>query len=494
MTENVSARATARIPHDRSPRPIASLLRALCSLPAAVGIIGLVFVTAFVNVVPSGFGLDEEHHTYRAWQVSRGVLTPDTLEQGIQYGGKIPAPIVDYVIEGTDAANAGRGTGLPWQRQDISLAPDLEFFGSIKLTQSTPLRTEEFTNAAASTFVPYLPAALGMRIGTVLDLDVAGIVWFGKIFSGLSYVTLITAAVLIARRSRWRWLIAIVGLLPLSLFQAAVISADTFSNGIAILFVASILALRDASPPSSRGAAVVALLAGLGLVLAKPTYLLLLPLLFAVPSRALGLSKKLGSLTKAAAVGVLGTIGAVTSAQASNIAGAIRYQVPNWPTVDQTAQLSAILQRPIDYVVVIGRTFVEFGSSWVEGTLAMFGTNIVYLPEPFIILLIGAIVLATFYGGERSWRTGTLFSVTAVVTVVAVITALYLTFTPVGAATSNGVQGRYWIPLLLPALAGVGMLLPVSVSMSERTAAAIFMGSTVLTLAMSLFVWCWVVY
>ncbi|WP_158597336.1 DUF2142 domain-containing protein [Microbacterium telephonicum] len=80
----------------------------------AVAAVGAVFIAAFIAVTPVGFGLDEEHHTYRAWQVSRGEIEPRTLTEGKQYGGPIPVALVNYVIAGTDAANSARGIGLPW--------------------------------------------------------------------------------------------------------------------------------------------------------------------------------------------------------------------------------------------------------------------------------------------------------------------------------------------------------------------------------------------
>ncbi|WP_455133373.1 DUF2142 domain-containing protein [Microbacterium aurum] len=455
--------------------------------------VALVFLSAFALVVPVGFGLDEEHHTYRAWQVSRGTLSPDTLTPGKQYGGAIPTPLVAYVIAGTDAANAARGTGSPWDRDDVTLAPDLGTLGAVHLSADTPTQLEEFTNAGASTFVPYLPAALGMRLATAAGLDVAGIVLSGKLANALVYAAMTSLAMLSLRRSRWRWLAAIIALLPLSVFQAAVLTADTVSNALAILFVSVTLAtLRSRSRAHPLWLAVLAVSA-LGLIAAKPTYALMLPLLLTLPSVSLGMRRAAAWVTKIGALAAFAAVTLVVAKGSSAIAGAIRYQVPDADAIDQSLQLGRLLLAPLEAVKVVARTFIEFGASWVEGSLTMFGTNIVFAPQPVAVTLIAILLLAALRGDhESAWR-GAVFIAVATVSYAAVIGALYLTFSPVGAPYASGVQGRYWIPLFLPLLAGLGMSLPIRAEMSERVAAITFTSVIVCALSLSLIVWIWTV-
>lgn len=455
--------------------------------------LAIVFCTAFVLTVPSGFGLDEEHHTYRAWQVSRGVLQPETLSPKSQYGGTIPVPLIDYVIAGTDAANAGRGTGEPWERHDLSLAPSYDLLGEVRLDQTTPTRVEEFTNASASSFVPYLPAAFGMRAATVLGADVAGVVLAGKIVNSGVYVLAVGASLLVLARSRWKWLVGLVAVAPLSIFQAAVISADTFSNAAALLLTALILRSRTLKS-RALGLTCTIAVAALLVVLSKPTYILLLPLILAVPSVAISARRGLALTLKAVTFLTLAGIGAFVSSRASDIASAIRFQIPNADRVDQQAQLAGMLADPLDAIAMVGRTVIQYGSSWIEGTLTMMGTNTVFAPAPVTIVLISALTLAAFAGEPDRRAVGALFASVAFVTVCAIIATLYMTFTVVGSATADGVQGRYWIPLLVPALAGVGMLAPISVRMADRTALAVFGGAAGVSLAIALATWVATVY
>ncbi|MDQ1215327.1 DUF2142 domain-containing protein [Microbacterium arborescens] len=455
--------------------------------------LAVVFCLAFTLAVPAGFGLDEEHHTYRSWQVSRGVLEPETISPRTQYGGTIPVPLIDYVIAGTDAANAGRGTGEPWERHDIALAPSYDRLGHVELDPTTPTRVEEFTNASASSFVPYLPSAIGMRAATALGADVGGIVLAGKLVNAMVYVLAVAASLMILARSRWKWLVGLVGLSPLSVFQASVISADTFSNAAALLFTALILRSRTLTA-RAPGLAAAVVLAGLLVVLAKPTYILLLPLLFAVPSAVVSARSRLALTLRVASFLLLAGIGAFVSSRASDIASAIRFQIPDADRVDQRAQLAGMLSDPFDAIAMVARTVIQYGSSWIEGTLTMMGTNTVFAPAPITIILIGALTLAMFCGEPDRRVVGALFAGVALVTVCAIIATLYMTFTVVGAATADGVQGRYWIPLLIPALAGIGMLVPVSVRMSEKTALSIFGGTAGVALSAALAMWVTTVY
>lgn len=470
------------------------VVRALVSFPLVFSLIATVFVGVFVAVVPAGFGLDEMHHTFRAWQVSRGQLEVDTITPKLQYGGQIPTALADYELEGTDASNAGRTSGQYWQRHDVALGPDLERYGAVHLTAGSPTKLEDFTNAGASSFVAYAPAALGMRIGTVLGLDVAGIVLLGKAMSGLVYVLLVSAAAFVLRGSRWRWLVAIVSLLPQSVFQASIITADTLSNGTALLFVAGVLALRNRTARAGWPLLALTMVAALGVVAAKPTYILLLPLLFTVPGVALGLRRWWALAVEAVAFVVVAGTGAALSAGASDIADAIRTQVPDWPSVDRHLQLQGIIADPFHLVGVIGRTFVQYGSSWVEGSITMLGTNSVFVPQPVAVALIVVLVLAALRGDGRAPVAGLVHVAVAAVSVIAIITTLYLTFSTVGAADANGVQGRYWLPLFVPLAAGLGMLLPIRLTMSERAAAVTFSTVTVGALVAAAVTWCWVVY
>lgn len=481
--------------HRRSERRRPRVLRVLLSFPLLFSLVATLFVGAFVAVVPAGFGLDEMHHTYRAWQVSRGQLEVDTITPKLQYGGQIPVALVDYELEGTDASNAGRTSGQYWQRADVDLGPDLERFGAVHLRPDSPTQLEDFTNAGASSFVAYAPAALGMRIGTVLGLDVAGIVLLGKAASGLVYVVLVAAAAVVLRGSRWRWLVALVALLPQSVFQASIITADTLSNGTALLFVAGVLALRHRTVRATWPLLAVTIVAALGVVAAKPTYILLLPLLFTVPAVALGLRRRRWALAvEAGAVALVAGVGAALSSGAADIADAIRTQVPDWPSVDRHLQLQGILADPLHLVGVVARTFVQYGSSWVEGSITMLGTNSVFVPQPVAVALIVVLVLAALRGDGRAPIAGLVFIAVAAVSVVAVIATLYLTFSTVGAANANGVQGRYWLPLFVPLAAGLGMLLPIRVGMSERAAAVTFSSVGVAALVAALVTWVWVVY
>ena len=469
--------------------------RRLPGLHVLFPLVALLFVGAFVGTVPAGFGLDEANHALRAWQVSRGVPEPETITPGLQYGGPVPAALVDYVLEGTDASNAGRGTGQPWTRQDVGLAPDLDELGRAVVSEDSPSVLRDFTNTGASSFVPYLPAAAGMRVASLLDADVAGVVLAAKAASGLSYVVLASLAVLVLRRSRWRWLVALVALLPTTVFQAGVLTADTFSNGIALLFVASVLALHERAGRAPAVLLVGTLAAALGLVAAKPTYVLLVPLLLLVPTAALGLRNRLAAWgLRLGATAVVGVVAVVLTARASDVADAIRTQIADWPLVDRHVQLAQLLGDPPRIVGVLARTFVEFGSTWVEGVTAQMGTNSVFLPEPFVVLLIVALVLAALRGGRRSRVLGWALVLLSLATVCAVVMALYLTFTVVGAPSAVGVQGRYFTPVLVPLLAGIGMVLPARVEMGDRTAAVAFSAVSVGSLAVALAVWCLVVY
>ncbi|QKS13869.1 DUF2142 domain-containing protein [Curtobacterium sp. Csp1] len=481
MTAAPSFEPTAR-------RSFRSVVRMLWTYPVVASVLLAAAVGAFVASVPAGFGLDEAHHIDRAWQVSRGVLEPETLTPNLQYGGKVPTALVDYVEELGGASNAGRESGRPlWERDDLALAPDAAELGRARLSAASPTTTLDFTNAGAASFVAYAAPALGMRLATTADLDVHGVLTAAKIANGALFVAMVACAFVVARRSPYRWLLLVVALLPETVFQASIVTADTFTNASALLFVAGVLALRGAQRPAwLTVAATVA--AGLGMVAAKPTSLLLAGLLLTVPLAATGGRRAVGWAVRLGGPALIALGAAFFTARTSGIADGIRGQVVGWPSIDRHLQLDGLLEHPLRVVGVLARTVVTFGSSWVEGAIGLLGSNSVFLPEPFVTAVLVLLVLAALRG-PRARGAGVVFVLSALAGVAAVIVALYLTFNPVSAPIASGVQGRYWIPLLVPLLAGVGMLLPVRVRMSDRVAAVTFTAVPALVLVVALVVW-----
>ena len=131
---------------------------------------------------------------------------------------------------------------------------------------------------------------------------------------------------------------------------------------------------------------------------------------------------------------------------------------------------------------MLWHTIEVFGLSWTESLTGNFGYNTVHQVEPFVTLCIVAVVLAAFLAERIRPLVGVTLLVTSVVAGFAVIGALYLTFNPVGDQVASGVQGRYFIPLLVPFVLGLASLVPARLALRDRHAAVLF--PTLMTVAL----------
>jgi uncharacterized membrane protein len=446
-------------------------------------------VSLFAVLVPVGWGLDEQSHVARAFQVSRGIPLPYERADGRTLGAAVPEKIMALEAAGFGASN-GVDRGAPsWQRHDFSNRAEVATKSAEVVRPGDPTVDYDVSNASASSFVPYLPAAAGMRLGSVLGADVGTTMLLAKLVNGLVFVALGTIAVALLAPFRARWLLFVVGLLPETVFQAAYVTADSYTDGIALVFAAAVTRLAVDRRPAGVVMLAGTLAAALGVAAAKPTYVVLVLALLAVPGARMLPERFAARLPRPALVGkaVAALVVVLVAAVAlvvlkmtgnSTIAIAATYD----RHADSGAQVEYLLHHPFHVPVVLWHTIEVFGLSWTESLTGNFGYNTVHQVEPFVTLCIVAVVLAAFVADRIRPLVGVTLLVTSVVAGFAVIGALYLTFNPVGDQVASGVQGRYFIPLLVPFVLGLASLVPARVALRDRHAAVLF--PTLMTVAL----------
>jgi uncharacterized membrane protein len=121
------------------------------------------------------------------------------------------------------------------------------------------------------------------------------------------------------------------------------------------------------------------------------------------------------------------------------------------PGVFPEEQMALILQDPVNYLMVIARTF---GSQWLGhmkgfvGKLGHFGPE---LPVAAGALHVFVLSLSALGAGKEGVNIGAreklIASAIVLLSTLSFITPLYLTWTPLGGSVIEGVQGRYFMPL-----------------------------------------------
>lgn len=123
----------------------------------------------------------------------------------------------------------------PKKKQNVD-----EIFSLLKLPLSPDNKSfVEFPNTALYTPLPYLPQAFGIALGRIFNFSPLILVYIGRIFNLFAWIFLVYLAIKTTPISKW--LIFLLALTPMSLFQASSLSADAFTNGVAFLLIALFL-------------------------------------------------------------------------------------------------------------------------------------------------------------------------------------------------------------------------------------------------------------
>ena len=460
---------------------------------ALFAMIAGVFVTFFIVAIPPGWGWDEQSHVARAYQVGSGMLSPFTREDGVTLGADVPSSLVALEMEGHRQANAMDRNAPWWERADFADAVTVGQLWGDSLADS-PRVEYDVSNAAASSFVAYGAGAVGLRVAEFLGLSVGASLLLAELLNAASYIALVGSAIWVLRRFRVRWVFFAVGLLPSAISQAAYLTADTYTNGASILFAALIVRLIVDTARASPAILWAAAIAGIAVVVAKPSYAVLLAIALAVPwnrvadtGRRIWRRIPLGGAIVGAYLIVAAGVAAMVLLATASASRAIAAMYARG--ADPAAQMAGLREDPVSVVGILVRTAGYYGEGWLKSLVGMFGYNTVAVPQPFAVIAVIAVVLAAFASERLGVLRGVIFAAASLVTGVVTIVAIYLSFSAVGSAEADGVQGRYFLPLLVPLVLGTAAIVPGRFVMSARGSAVMFPTIAVSALGATAVVW-----
>lgn len=398
---------------------------------------------------------DEPWHFARAYQLSEGTLF-GTRWSPTQAGGELPTSLWRVIRRTHVEPGVAGHPGRRYPARVIPAALEIPLL---------PEQRERRHFPATILYAPvvYLPQSAAIALGRVARAPPLALLYLGRVTNLLCFLLLIAWAV--ERTPAAPWVFAAVALTPMALFEAASVAADPVVLAISAVFLAELLRLAhgpaqpdlDPGRPDLRPAAGLVGLAAL-LGLCKGVYLPLVALAVAVPASRLG-----GRPRRAA--WLLAVAGAGTAATLLWSAAALQTYAPALPLamgrVAPDEQLLVILGDPLRFGALAEARWLDQGGAveMVRGAVGILGW-LDLAPHP--ALAIGYLALLTLAarcpGAERG-DGPTLAERAALLAAVGVVAALvtaaqYMIWTPVGADRIDGLQGRYFLPVLaLPFLA-----------------------------------------
>jgi uncharacterized membrane protein len=241
------------------------------------------------------------------------------------------------------------------------------------------------------------------------------------------------------------WTFLLLALTPMSLAQAASLSADATVNGICFLFVAAAVRCAMAEGPI-RGAQLIGLtVCGAAVALAKTAYLPLTILFLLIPANRFSSRRR---YWLAFAIFMMICVAIIVGWSLCTF-GAESYSMTD---VSPRRQLFYMLQHPIQMVhIEVGMLLAV---PFISSIIGQLGWHVIKLWLPLTIIYYGVLFWTTRIGGwpdrRLTARQRVILAAAALACWVAVFSLIYLTFTPVGGKSINGLQGRYMIPAMGP--------------------------------------------
>lgn len=189
---------------------------------------------AFLVLTPPLQVPDENRHLNRSYMIAQGNFWA-TQRQGI-VGNPLPWSLLMMPRRlgiGIAANPSVKQDRAHWRSEfDVALRPEHAVIVSIPSTYS-PL--------------PYAPQALAIALLSPLEPPPVVFCYAARLLNLAAWIGLIYAALAIAPSHRWS--LALLALLPMSVFMAASVSADVLTNGLAFLWLAVVFRLRCKETP-----------------------------------------------------------------------------------------------------------------------------------------------------------------------------------------------------------------------------------------------------
>lgn len=385
--------------------------------------IGLLFL---VLMIP-GFVADEPAHIYRAYDISKGIFITPIDEDG-KSSSNIP--------------------------KDLNLN-ERDSFDNYKALndklheESNYEETEELFNPAQGyNPIMYIFSSIAFLIGRTFSLNTFLVVYLARIFNFIIFLILGYYAIKLIPIGKLVLFIYFFN--PMLIHQAASVSADSIINSIVLFFIAFVLHLYCQEKEMTKKQKIIFIINAIAISLAKYVYF---PVIFI--SLILLKSKAIGEKKNRKILYI--TIGiTLILAIASYLIGS-RYEdlgvYAKEHNVNSIEQIKNIITHPITYISTIFYTLSQFGEYYFYGFAGKYlgWINILVNSVPILIygFLLGISPILEKNEKQLQKKDKIIFNIVFLIVFVLVLTGMYLINSEVGSNIIEGVQGRYFIPIVL---------------------------------------------
>lgn len=391
-------------------------------------IFALIIGGMYVFIIPLCSQSDEPAHLYRAFQVAKGeIISPQ--KDGV-FVTELPKSIEEMVE--VNSENKKR---------------EYKKYYDIKEMMEIPFKEDETTEIVTVgnyLGITYFPHVIGIKTGMLLNLNPYYSAMLGRI-TGL-IITVLIFGWAIKKLPKHKLFASIILLSPVVLSYSASISADSLLLAASILMFSYVLYYMHTKEKVRKvDYAIFAILTFI-LAVSKMAYVPIIGILIFIPKDCFKNSKVKWGIV--AGFILLGLISAIWWMNAANIDVSIG---------DENYTNIWIYKKPLSYLIVLFRTTIANAYSYMENAFAGFFLchNQVrpYEIVPLAYIIISIIAFLADENKEKTTMMQKLITAGIIALVYALVsTAMYVYNTSYKNDLIIGVQGRYFLPIILMAM------------------------------------------
>ncbi len=435
---------------------VISVLKSRIRIEYLFLVLYLVLEIMYMCVIPLSSTPDETEHMLRAYGITLGDIVPGTNEKG--EGGSYVPDNINYM----------------WNRGGSTIK-DMRDNLTMEANENRTFMT--YSNTALYSPLTYAPQAAGILAGRLICNKPYVWAYMGRIFNMITVGILIFLSIRIAPVGKN--IIFTLSMLPINMYECASLSGGALAYAVTVLIIAYTLWLRYVKTGEmNRREKLWLYLLLLFSASCKIVYVPFVLMAFIIPVERFGDKKKYYFHIACASVMILlASVGWVSISS--------RYLIEYTTGVDSAAQAKFVLLHPLNYLQTIVNTIMQVGE-WIirtffAGALGYFdvGGSLVMILVSAINLIYVCVREKLSIAGDRKIVMSMLF-ISTVISCLLILTSEYVQWTAYMNPSIDGLQGRYFLPLVLPFLLMIKQKSPAAKEAEKISGADIIPFSKVL--------------
>ncbi len=382
-------------------------------------IIGILYMTA----IPMSRIPDEYNHFLRTYEISNGNILSKQDKKTKNGGNEMPSNI--NVIETLKYEDV---------KDNFEVTPnkDKTFVG--------------FSNTALYSPISYGPQVIGVLIGKLFNTSLLVQAYLGRLMNFIVFLTVMYFS--IKYMPIKKELLLFISFLPITIQEAVSLSPDALTISSASALVSFVIYMKyEKKSKMSKINYITMTVLPIVLAMCKIVYLPLCLLLFLIPKERFGSLKKKNIIVLTLAVIVV-FLNLFWTSKASIFLDA------NLHGSNSSKQIDFIINNPLKYSMIIFRTFDYYGDFHLFN---MMGRYLSYLDvnvfPPYIYLSIIILILLIFTNEKKLKKVDNrdkyLMLFCVISTILLIFTSIYIQWSSYMLEYVDGVQGRYYIPVII---------------------------------------------